>query len=144
MRPGCLWGPPLRLHEAGTAAGALLAAQSVQDLLRSDGELWSVPSQSDCRIHPWASTLLAQFPEALRCPRLESRQTCSHPTSHGCRRLCGQLSTMSLSHTCSALQFARYFENTHSLVSTFFSGPWHILSTIRKISFSYFLPKSRV
>lgn len=85
--------------------GQRVSHKTFTGCLESDGEPWNVPSQSDCLIHAWASTCLAQFPEAARHPWLESRQTGSHPTSpswlHRHHSLSEQLSSMPPSPTCS-------------------------------------------
>lgn len=89
-----------------------------QLFLESDGEPWSVPSQSDCPIHPWASADPAQSPETARRPLLESRHM-GAPPAHP--------ASTPPSHTHSASRFAEYFENIHSSVPGFSGEPWHIL-----------------
>lgn len=112
-----------------------------------DGEPCSVPSQSDCPIHPCDSTLPAQSQDVARRPLVESRRGPRSPASpshqHRHHSLYKQPSMVSSSHVCSALQFMRYFQNIHPLVLTFSRGPWHILLYIRKIASLHLVPNSK-
>lgn len=82
-------------------------------------------------IHPWASILPAQSPEAAKphgwSPGLRVLTPPARPTRTD-HSFCEQPSILSLAHTCSALQFAKRFENILSSVPPLL--PWTLAHSL--------------